>query len=143
MTLAAVRALFETELSTAFGAMVPAVPVVFDNVQETPPGDEYVIVNLTYATTTQPILCPTESDIETLSGTVQVSCYTPRQQGMLRLEQIATTAMATLNGIRAAADTDSNVISASVGSIEGPVNIVNGEASYALATVAAPFRARV
>lgn len=143
MTLAAIRSLFESELNTAFQAMSPAVPVVFDNVQETPPGDEYAIVSLTYATTTQPILCTTESGIEALTGTVSVSCYTPRQQGMKRLEQMSTVAMSTLNGIRAAADADADVISASVGSIEGPTNIVDGNATYALATVFAPFRARV
>lgn len=143
MTLAAVRALFETELNTAFQAMSPAVPVVFDNVQETPPGDEYVIVSVTYASIAEPTLCFDGGNIEAITGTVSVNCYTPRQQGMKRLEQMATVAIQTLNGIKAAANTDADVISASVGQIEGPTNLIDGDAAYAFATVFAPFRARV
>ena len=143
MTLAAVRKLFETQLNTAFQGMEPAVPVVFDNVQETPPGDEYVILNLSFDTTAEPILCFDQSGIETLTGTVSVSCYTPRQQGMKRIEEMSAVAMSTLNGINAAAHAADVVISASVGGVNGPTNVIDGAASYALTTVFAPFRARV
>ena len=37
MSFAYVRAKIETQVSSAFSALTPAVPVVFDNVQETPP----------------------------------------------------------------------------------------------------------
>ena len=48
MSLANIRSLVEVAVNDAFAAMTPAVPVVFQNVQEEPPGQEYVILNLVY-----------------------------------------------------------------------------------------------
>ncbi len=141
MSFADIRALFETELTTAFQAMTPPVPVDYDNVQEEPaPGSnsEYVILNLSFPTTVEPIISLEESGIELIRGAVQVSCYTPRQQGMKRLEAMAETAMITLNNLK----TKSSTINACVGTISGPTTVLSGDQPHALSVVAAPFTAK-
>ena len=146
MTLAAIRALFETELTTAYGALLQPAVVVYDNVQETPPADAsggFVIISITFPGLTEPLLCPTESGIERIRGTVQISCYAPRGQGMKRLQELTTVGAQTLVGIKAAAAASPDVFSAAVGEIEGPETLLSGDAPHALATLAAPFTARV
>lgn len=146
MTLAAIRALFEKEIADAFGALSPAVPVVFDNVQEQPPVNadgEFVVLVLSYGNMTEPVLCPRESAIEHIRGNVQVSCYGPRSRGMKRIESLAQVAMQALNGIPAVAITNASVASARVGVISGPVPVLSGSSPHALVTVSAPFSARV
>ncbi len=141
MSFAAIRAVFETELFAAFQAMTPPVPVMFDNVQAEPPpssDSEFVLLNLTFPTTVEPILCLDESGIEVIKGSVQVSCYTPRQQGMKRLESMAEVAMSTLNTLKTASGT----VRASVGVISGPTTVLGGTDPHALVVVAAPFTAK-
>ena len=140
MSLANIRALIETQMNTAFQSMTPPVPVVFDNVQEAPPGDEYVILSISYPSFTEPVLCPDESAIEYIRGTVQLACYTPRAQGMKRLEEMSSTGMQTLNSMKAAADP--NNVRLSIGVIAGPTPVLSGDQPYALANVAAPFTAK-
>ena len=43
MSFQLIRAHIEERVNNAFQAIVPAVPVVFDNVQETPPDLPYVV----------------------------------------------------------------------------------------------------
>ena len=54
MSFAAVRAVIESKVWDQFQAMNPAVPVVFDNVQETPPALPYVMC---WSLTTPPQAC--------------------------------------------------------------------------------------
>ena len=140
MSLANIRALIETQVNDAFQAMSPAVPVVFDNVQEEPPGTEYVILSVSYPSFTEPVLCPEGSSIEYIRGTVQLACYTPRAQGMRRLEEMATVAMQTLNFMKAAVDP--NNVRLNIGSISGPDPVLAGDQPLALVNVAAPFTAK-
>ena len=60
MTLASIRAHIETRVNTAFSALVPAVPVVYDNVNETPPDLPYVVCLISYLDTTIPTVCVTD-----------------------------------------------------------------------------------
>ena len=79
MTLAAIRSIFEVGIDNAY-----TVPVVYDNVQETPPATfPYVYVSLTYSNMSEAILCFTANAIETINGTVQVSIYQKRGAGKL------------------------------------------------------------
>ena len=58
MNYQAIRASIENPLLTAFGALVPAVPVYFDNITAVPPNTntEYVRVNITFGLTTDSTL---------------------------------------------------------------------------------------
>lgn len=117
------------------------VPVIYDNVQETPPPtDSYVILSLSYPTMTEPVLCPNESGIEWIRGSVQVSCYNRRAQGMRQLEEMAALAMTTLNTLQTRADPEG--VNPRIGSIQGPTPVLSGDDPYALVTLAAPFTAK-
>ena len=141
MSLRILRALFETQVYDYFQALTPAVPVVFDNVQEEPPGTEYVIVSLSYPSFTEPVLCATgESMIEFIRGTVQIACYTPRAQGMMRLEELQTTAMKALAQINTNALADTYAVG--MNQILGPDNVLSGDQPYALSNIACGFTAR-
>ena len=140
MSLATIRSLIEVAINTAYGSLSPSVPVVFDNVQEEPPGSEYVILSIAYPQLTEPIICPAESNIETVRGNVSLSCYVPRAQGMKRLDELAATGIQTLNQLKAAADP--NNVRFNLGAVEGPIPVLVGDNPLALASVSAPFTAK-
>ena len=133
-----IRATFEVALNDAYAGLSPAVPVVFDNTLETPPPLPHVLVNLTYTDMTNPVLCKEEAAMEQIRGNIQVSCYTKRGQGMKQLEELAAVAMQTLVQMRNIC----SPVNPMVGQINGPDNVLEGDAPYALATVSAPFTAK-
>jgi hypothetical protein len=139
MTFQAVRAHIESKVYSAFQALTPALPVVWDNVQEKPPGLPYVICLISYTSTTETILDQAEAAIENLTGNIQLSIYVPRGGGMKALEEYSTTAMVVLNTMY---DWSSSV-RVRCGQINGPVPLLNGPEPYALATVSCPFGATV
>ena len=139
MTLQAVRAHIESKVYSAFQGLTPSLPVVWDNVQEKPPGLPYVICLISYTSTTESILDQAEAAIENLTGNIQLSIYVPRGQGMKALEEYSTTAMVVFNTMY---DWSSSV-RVRCGQINGPVPLLNGPEPYALATVSCPFGATV
>jgi hypothetical protein len=140
MSLTNIRSLIEVAITDAYAAMTPAVPVVYDNVQEEPPGQEYVILSLSYPELISPVLCPAESGIETIRGNVSLSCYTPRATGMKRLDEMATVGITVLNTLKA--QSDPNGVRFNLGAVEGPVPVLTGDNPLALAAVSAPFTAK-
>ena len=139
MTFQAVRAHIESKVYSAYQALSPSVPVVWDNVQEKPPGLPYVICLINYVSTTESVMCQTESGVENLQGNIQLSIYVPRGGGMKALEEHSTTAMVVFNTMY---DWSSSV-RVRCGQINGPVPLLNGPEPYALATVSCPFSACV
>ena len=139
MTFQAVRAHIESKVYNAFQGLTPALPVVWDNVQEKPPGLPYVICLISYTSTTEAILCQAEAAIENLTGNIQLSIYVPRGQGMKALEEYAAEGMKVMNTMY---DWSSSV-RVRCGQINGPVPLLNGPEPYALATVSCPFGATV
>ena len=135
MTLAAIRSIFEVGIDNAY-----AVPVVYDNVQETAPTSyPYVYVALTYSNMSEPILCFTANAIETINGTVQISVYQKRGAGMRELEQLCADGMTALNGLYDS--TQDNRVK--IGAIQGPETVTTGQEPYVVATFSAPFMAYV
>lgn len=141
MTLQLLRACFETQINDAYQAMTPPVPVVFDAVQEEVPGDEYVIMSLSYPSFTEPQICFDEKMIEYIRGSVQIACYTPRAQGMRRIEEMASVGMVALNGVHA--NSLAAGIRPAMGQIEGPDTVLAGDQPYALVNIAGSFTARI
>ena len=139
MTFQAIRAHIETSVNDAYQALSPAVPVVFDNVQETPPSLPYVVCLISYVDTTAPTVSVTDGAMEQLNGNLQLSIYTSRGQGMKVLDAYSATAMAVMNNLY---DWSSNV-KVKAGQINGPVALLNGDEPYALATISCPFTASV
>ena len=139
MTYAAIRAQIETKVNNAYQALSPAVPVMFDNVQETPPALPYVVCLVDYLDTTIPTVCVEDGAVEQINGNLQLSIYVPRGQGMKALEQYSTTAMTVMNSLF---DWGSSV-KVKAGQINGPVALLDGDVPYALATISCPFIASV
>lgn len=137
MTFQAIRAAFEVALTDAFAAVSPAVPCYYDNVQETPPNAEHVLINISYPSMTVPVICKDENQAELIRGNVQVSIYTKRREGMGRLEDLSAVAAQVLAGMH---DVCSEV-NASCGQVAGPVYLLSGNEPYAMASVSAAFTA--
>jgi hypothetical protein len=139
MTFQSIRAHIETKVNDAFQALTPAVPVVFDNVQETPPALPYVICLISYTDTTIPTVCVTDGAVEQINGNLQLSIYVPRAQGMKALEEYGAEAMKVMNTLFSWGDP----VKVKAGQINGPVPLLDGDQPYALATISCPFLASV
>jgi hypothetical protein len=141
MSYATIRAAFEVAINNAYQALIPSVPVYFDNVQETPANSEHVILSIGFPSTAEPVVCSLdEGNIEHIRGSIQISCYTPRGQGMKRLEELAAVAAQTL--VQLPLQPDPNNVRPRIGNIEGPTPILSGDAPYALSVVSATFTAK-
>ena len=144
MTLANIRALFEVALNNQFSAV--GVPVVFDNVQETPPANAnqyWAQITMSFTQMATPVICQAESAIEEIRGTVSVNIWGMQANGMRALEELGGTTAKTLNEIKWAAYDDPNILSAFCGSIDGPQALLDDEEPWAGVVVTAPFIARV
>lgn len=134
-SLALVRSYIETRVAAAF----PGITIVYENVQETPPGLPYVICLIGYPSTTEPVICQTESMVERLSGNLQLSCYADRGQGMKALEAMGVQAMTIMNNMY---EWDSPV-RVRCGQIQGPTPLLAGPQPYGVVTISCPFNALV
>ena len=99
MSFQSIRAHIETKVNDAFAAMSPAVPVVWDNVQDTPPDLPYVLCTISFTATTIPVVCVTDGQVENINGNLQLACYAPRGKGMKQLEQMGSTSMLVINSL--------------------------------------------
>jgi hypothetical protein len=139
MTLQAVRSVIESKVFSAYQALTPPVEVVFDNTYDTPPALPYVVCLIDYVSTTETVICQTETAVENLQGNLQLSIYTPRGLGMKDLELYAAEGMKAINTIY---DPNSPV-KVRCGQITGPRALLNGPEPYAVSTLACAFSACV
>ena len=140
MSLSAVRAHIETRLAAAF----EDYSVVYDNTFETPPPLPYVQCSISYQESNEPVIWPEESALEHLQGTIQLTCYAPRANGMRTLEDMTAIGMTALNRLYSPGDEVANV---KVRSILGPEYILSAEElsqrPYVMSSTAAAFTAVV
>ena len=139
MSFQTIRALIETRVNDAYQGLSTPVPVMFDAVQEEPPGTEYVALSIDYTSTSEPILNPLESGIEVIRGNIQLAIYTPRGNGMGRLETLSSTGLIVLNSLKSWDLPDPDGIKCQVGETLGPINVLSGNDPLALSNVSAPF----
>ncbi len=100
MTLKTIRSLLKRKITTAFAGLSPALPIMYYNVQEEPPGGvdiEYIRLIISLHSLTEPVVAKAESSIEVIRGSLQISCYGPTAKGMKTLKELATTAAPTLD----------------------------------------------
>ncbi len=143
MTIAAIRSLFERTINSAYQALATPVPVYFDNVQEDPlfgSDAEYVVLSVSFPSITTGVICMEASAMDRINGSVQISCYGPRGQGMKRLEELSSVGSQALQTIKTAGDA---TVRASVGAVDGPTQVPGGDAPYCLTVISAPFNALV
>ena len=92
MNYQAIRAAVENPLLTAFNALVPAVPVYFDNITAVPPNTttEYVRVNVTFGITNEPMLT---TSMDNARGAIVIRIFTEKGKGPARNQTLLTTAV--------------------------------------------------
>jgi len=118
MNYQSIRASIENPLLTAFGALVPAVPIYFDNITAVPPNTttEYVRVNITFGITNEPTLT---SSVDNARGALIIRIFTEKGRGPTRNQVLLTTAVNVLetlnNGAKASTGTFMRL-----GEINGP-----------------------
>jgi hypothetical protein len=141
MNYQAIRAAVENPLLTAFGALVPPVPVYFDNITAVPPNTttEYVRVNVTFGITNEPTLT---SSVDNARGAVVIRIFTEKGKGPARNQTLITTAVNVLETLNNTAKTTSGVFFR-VGEINGPTFSATEEAPHFVGRIDTSYVATV
>ena len=118
MNYQAIRAAVENPLLTAFGALVPAVPVFFDNITAVPANTttEYVRVNVTFGITNEPTLT---TSVDNARGAIVIRIFTEKGKGPARNQTLLTTAVNVLETLNNTGKLATGVFFR-VGAINGP-----------------------
>jgi len=118
MNYQAIRAAVENPLLSAFGSLVPAVPVYFDNITAAPANSttEYVRVNVTFGATNDPTLT---SSVDNARGAVVIRIFTEKGRGPARTQTLVTTAVNVLETLNASGKPATGVFFRT-GTIDGP-----------------------
>jgi hypothetical protein len=118
MNYQAIRASIENPLLTAFGALVPPVPVYFDNITAVPPNTttEYVRVNITFGITNEPTLT---SSVDNARGALIIRIFTEKGRGPARNQVLLTTAVNVLETLNNSAKASTGTFMR-LGEINGP-----------------------
>jgi hypothetical protein len=141
MNYQAIRAAVENPLLTAFGGLVPAVPVYFDNITAVPANTttEYVRVNVTFGLTNDPTLT---TSVDNARGAIVIRIFTEKGKGPGRNQTLITTAVDVLETLNNAGKTASGVFFR-VGSINGPTFSATEDAPLFMGRVETSFTATV
>ena len=141
MNYQSIRAAVENPLLTAFGALVPAVPVYFDNITAVPPNTttEYVRVNVTFGITNEPTLT---SSVENARGTRIIRIFTEKGRGPARNQTLLTTAVNVLETLNNSTKGTSGVYF-KVGEINGPIFSATEQAPHFVGRIDTSYVATV
>lgn len=128
MNYQGIRAAVENPLLTAFNALVPAVPVYFDNITAVPPNTttEYVRINVTFGITNEPTLT---TSVDNARGALVIRVFTEKGRGPARNQTLITTAVNVLETLNATAKTSSGVFFR-LGEINGPTFSATDDAPH-------------
>ena len=139
MRYQAIRAVIESPLQTAFGALSPAVPVFFDGITAAPANatTEYVRVNVTFGLTTEVTLT---SNLDFVRGSVVIRGYSEKGKGPARNQTLLNTAVTTLTGL-SASTRDSSGIYLRPGAINGPTFSATETSPHFVGRIDASFTA--
>ena len=141
MNYQAIRASIENPLLSAFGALVPAVPVFFDNITAVPANTttEYVRVNVTFGITNEPTLT---SSVDNARGAIIIRIFTEKGKGPARNQTLLTTAVNVLETINNSTKSTSGVYF-KVGEINGPTFSATEEAPHFVGRIDTSYVATV
>lgn len=141
MNYQAIRAAVENPLLTAFNALVPPVPVYFDNITAVPPNTttEYVRVNVTFGITNEPTLT---SSVDNARGAVVIRIFTEKGKGPARNQALLTTAVNVLETINNGTKGTSGVYF-KVGAINGPTFSATEESPHFVGRIETSYVATV
>jgi len=141
MNYQAIRAAVENPLLTAFGALVPAVPVYFDNITAVPPNTttEYIRVNITFGLTTENSLT---TNLDNVRGAIIIRVFTEKGRGPARNQTLLNTAITALNTVNDTAKTTTGVYFR-IGNINGPTFSVTDTEPHFVGRIDTGFQAQV
>lgn len=141
MNYQAIRAAIENPLLSAFGSLVPAVPVYFDNITAVPPNTttEYIRVNVIFGITNEPTLT---SSIDNARGAVVVRVFTEKGRGPARNQTLLTTAVNVLETLNNSTKSTSGVYF-KVGQINGPTFSATEDAPHFVGRIDTSYVATV
>jgi hypothetical protein len=141
MNYQAIRASIENPLLSAFGALVPAVPVFFDNITAVPPNTttEYVRVNITFGITNEPTLT---SSVDHARGALILRIFTEKGRGPARNQTLLTTAVNVLETLNDAAKPATGTFMR-LGEINGPTFSATEEAPHFVGRIDTSWTATV
>ena len=141
MNYQAIRAAVENPLLTAFSALVPAVPVYFDNITAVPPNTttEYVRVNVTFGITNEPMLT---TSMDNARGAIVIRIFTEKGKGPARSQTLLTTAVNVLETLNATAKQTTGVFFR-VGEISGPTFSATEDAPHFVGRIDTSYVATV
>ena len=119
MTFQAVRAVFEVPVINALASLTPAVPCYVDNQAFTTPdaGQEYGTINLQFGATTARTLSGNSED---LRGSLVVECFTGKNTGPARAQEMITPVMQALNNLNSCIGYEATGAVGWVGDMTGP-----------------------
>lgn len=141
MTLQAIRRFYEAPLITAYGALVPAVPVYVDNqpLPDTTSLSEYVLLRLSFGLTTEPTIA---GSYDWHRGSLVIEVYSAKGVGPGRGQTLIQTAIDTLTAMNATQGTAVNNVRGSIGSIVGPSFFALEGMPHYLTRISTAFQAR-
>jgi len=141
MNYQSIRAAVENPLLTAFNALVPAVPVYFDNITAVPPNTttEYIRVNVTFGITNEPTLT---SSVDNARGAIIIRIFTEKGRGPARNQALLTTAVNVLETLNNTAKTTTGVFFR-VGQINGPTFSATEDAPHFVGRIDTSYVATV
>jgi len=141
MNYQAIRATIENPLLTAFSALVPAVPVYFDNITAVPPNTttEYVRVNITFGLTTEPTLT---TALDHARGALVVRVFTEKGRGPARNQTLIDTVTTVLQTLNAAGKPNTGVYFRT-GQIEGPTFSTTDDSPHFVGRIETSYTATV
>lgn len=141
MNYQAIRAKIENPLLAAFNALVPAVPVYFDNITAVPPNTttEYVRVNITFGLTTEPTLT---TSLDNVRGALVVRVFTEKGRGPARNQTLIDTVTTVLQTLNATGKPNTGVY-LRTGQIDGPTFSATEDSPHFVGRVETSYTATV
>ena len=141
MSFQAVRAVFETPVISALAALTPPVPCFVDNqaFSEAEMLGEYATVNLQWGATTTRSL---GGNLENLRGSLIVECYTPKNTGPARAQEMITPVMKALNALNSCNGYEAEGAVGWVGDMTGPAFFALTDTPFYMVRLSVAVRAK-
>ena len=141
MSFQAVRAVFEVPVINALAALTPAVPTFVDNQAFTVPdaGEEYATVNFQLGQTTSRVLT---GNTENLRGSLVVECFTAKNSGPARAQEMITPVMKALNDLNSCDGYEATGAVGWVGDMTGPAFFALDDAPFYMVRLSVAVSAR-
>ena len=140
MTLQAIRSIYEAPVIAALGALSPSVSCYGDNQTYTDDDatTEYALIRVNFTGTTEINL---GASLENLRGVVIVECFTPKNIGPARAQEMITSVMTALNNLNTCNPHASTGSYGTVGEINGPNFAALSDKPHYMASISCPFKA--